>query len=423
MDGDDDPSALAWLWVIEALSTFKEISTSTLQGLIDAAPVGHDEFSEKIREMVALRCLEEMSTHGVERDASSTLTSRVGFDFSRGCEDVLQETLGEIPLSNLKMAGAELLKWDLYPFIKHKRAGTFKCHLEQLRESILEGTHPHTDYLKERSGLFPWNSSYTVVVNDGKRDDHSDKDAGNPTDAENMGEKENSVSLILENGNKSSKEYLFDINFSPSKRSRVYTSDDHLTRHLHGKQVCINECDDFFRNSKRIKSYASASSESKKEKPVSLLRQEVSEHLTERMLLISEQGEHHVESNNKETLGDGSSEDSHNRCTASKLCQSSSHIEVFHDESNIPFNDTLMPQHTFGGENSQQLQVESIPHVALPDGILNKISGSKPWSKHETDLQLEDPNCSQPQIASVKVPDHTGNGCGVEISSDIVYQW
>ncbi|RDY07134.1 hypothetical protein CR513_08785, partial [Mucuna pruriens] len=421
MDGDDDPSALAWLWVIEALSTFKEITTSTLQGLIDAAPVEPDQYSKNLRELVALRCLEELSTRVVDPSYSSTLDSRVGFNFSRGCEDVLQEILGEIPLSNLKMAGAELSKWDVYPFIEHKRAGTFKCHLEQLRESIFEGTHPHTDYLKERSGLFPRNSGYTVLVNDGKSDDHSDKDVGNSTDAENMGQKENSVSLILENGDKSSKEHLLDNNCSPSKRSRVYSADDHLKGHLHEKQVYINESDDFFRNSKRIKCYASTSFESKKEKPVSQLREEVSEHLTER-ILISEHGEHHAENNNKEALGDGSLEDSHNGCTASKLCQSSSHIEVFRDESNNPFNDTSMSQHTFGGENSQQLQVESIPHIALPDEIQHKISGSKPSSERETDLQLEDSNGSQQQIASVKAPDHTGNGCGVEITGDIVYQ-
>nr|KYP53279.1 hypothetical protein KK1_024906 [Cajanus cajan] len=160
MDGDDDPSALAWLWVVEALSACKKISPPTLQRMINSGPVKDEKLSETTRELVALRCLEEVSACVVDTDASSTVDSRVGFDFSRGCEDVLQETLGElIPLSKLKMAGAELLKWDVQPFVKHKRADTFKCHLEQLRESILEGTHPHTDYMKERSGLFPQNGN------------------------------------------------------------------------------------------------------------------------------------------------------------------------------------------------------------------------------------------------------------------------
>ncbi|KAK8468220.1 hypothetical protein PHAVU_007G255000 [Phaseolus vulgaris] len=422
MDGGEDPSALAWVWVIEALSACKAISTPMLQGLIDSAPVGMDKFGEITKEIVSLRCLEELPSSVVERVASSTSDSRARFDISRGCQDVLQEILNETPLSNLKMTGAELLKSDVYPFINHKRAGNLKCHLEQLRQTILEGTHPHTDYLKERSGLFPRNNGYSVIVNDVKRDDHSAKEVGNSTNTENMVGNDISVSLTLENGNKTSKEHLLDNNSSPSTRSRVYSADDYLTEHFDRKQVCLNECDDFCRTSKRVKFSASTSFESKKEKPVSQLKQEVSEHLTERILLVSERGDHHVENNNKETLGGGSSEDIPNKCTVSKLCQPSSHIEVPRDESNTPFNDALMLQPTFGAENSKQLQVESIPHVSLADGILLEISGSKHRSKHEKDLQLKDPNDSQQQIAGVKAPDHTGNGCGVEKSGDIVYQ-
>ncbi|XP_017414996.1 uncharacterized protein LOC108326175 isoform X3 [Vigna angularis] len=404
MDGGDDPSALSWLWVIEALAARKEISNPTLLSLIDAAPVGKDKFGENVKEMVSLRCLEKLSTIMFDGVASSSSDSRAGFDFSRSCQDVLQEILDEIPLSNLKMNGAQLLKSDLYPFINHKRAVTSTCHLEQLRQTILEGTHPHTDYLKERSGLFPQNNSYSVIVNDVNRDDHSAKEAGNSANTENVLGKDNSVSLTLENGNKSSREHLLDNNSSPSKRSRVYSVDDYLTKHFHGKQVCVKECGDFLRTSKRVKLSASTSFEPRKEKP------------------DSEQGDHHVENNNKETVGGGFSEDIPYRCIVSKLCQPSSHIEVPPDESNIPFNDALMLQHTFGGENSQQQLVKSIPHEALADGIQHGISGGKPKSKHEKDLQLEDPNDSPHQIAGVKALDHTGNGCRVEESGDIGYQ-
>jgi len=127
MDGGDDPSALAWLWVIEALSACKEIPDSTLLGkrnhtrlfsflisfvmnnfmntvavvghyvgLIDAAPVAKDKFGENTKEMVSLRCLEKLSTSMVDRVASSTSDSRAGFDFSRSCQDVLQEILDEV---------------------------------------------------------------------------------------------------------------------------------------------------------------------------------------------------------------------------------------------------------------------------------------------------------------------------------------
>ncbi|XP_061357938.1 uncharacterized protein LOC133302210 isoform X2 [Gastrolobium bilobum] len=264
---------------------------------------------------------------------------------------------------------------------------------------------------------------HTGHVKGGECDDHSDKDNGKSTFAENIETNENLVSLVLDNRDKSSKEHLLDNNFLPFKRNRVYSADKHFVGHLREKQVCINECDDFLRNTKRIKCYASTSFDSKKEKTVSQLGKEVSENSTERILLISEKGEHQTEKINWGTMGGGSIEDSHNRCTASNLCQSSNQNEVVHDESNIPFDATLMPQHTFGGENSQQKQIESIAtDVACPDEIQHKISGSKPWSKHETDLQLEDPNGSQQTVASDKAQDDTGNSW-VEVTADkIVYQ-
>ncbi|XP_027365402.1 uncharacterized protein LOC113872222 isoform X2 [Abrus precatorius] len=429
MDGDNDPSTLAWLWGIEALASFKQIPTSTLQ-----PPVELDDFSETTRELVAIKCLEELFGYAGEVDPS-TLDSRVGFDFSRSCEDVLEEILREITPSNLDVAAAELLKWDIYPFIEHKRAG-IKCYLEQLKESILEGTHPHTDELRERSGLFPQNSSYIVHVNEVECDAQSEKDDGNSTDSENMGEKENLVSLILQNGSKSSKEHLIDDSLilengsksskehlSDDKTNGVYSADDHLMGH-NEKRVCMDECDDLLRTSKRIKCNGCTSFESQKEKPVSQLEYEVSETSTERIVQISETVGHHTEKNNNVTLATGSLEESHNTCSASNLRQSSCHNEMFRDESNIPFNTTLMAQHTFGGENSQQQLVEIIPtNVELSDGIQDEVSGSKPCHKHETDSQLEDLNGSQQTVATVKAPENTCNSCEVTVTGDmIVYQ-
>lgn len=40
--------------------------------------------------------------------------------------------VNQVPLSNLKNPGEELFRWDIYPFIMHKRASTVKCHLEQV---------------------------------------------------------------------------------------------------------------------------------------------------------------------------------------------------------------------------------------------------------------------------------------------------
>ncbi|XP_004516067.1 uncharacterized protein [Cicer arietinum] len=396
-NNNDEPSepfsTLPWHWVMEALAGFKEITTSTLQGLIDAAPVRTDNFGENTKELIAMRCLEEIYASS-SSFSSSTLDSRVGLDFSRTCDGVLQEILREVPLSNLRISGAQLLKWDVKPFIKYRRADNVKCHLEQLKESILEGTVPLTDHLKERSGLFQINHARTVCVNDGKCKDQSVKDDGNSAYAEDLGAKESSASLILGDGNKSSKECLPDNNRLSSRRNMVYSADENFMSCLNEKQVCINECDDSLRSTKRIKRNASTNFDSKKEKKLSRLGKEVSENLTEKYLPIFENVGHHTEKNNRETLSDGPLQDSHNRCTASNLCQSSSQKEVFHDESGIPFNASLTP--------------------------MEKTSGSKPWFEHEADLQLEDSNGYQQTVSSDKAQDGTGNIYGIEISGDTV---
>ncbi|CAL5207708.1 unnamed protein product [Lathyrus oleraceus] len=391
MDGKDEPhSSLPWHWIIESLAGFKETPLSTLQGLIDAAPIRHDDFCENTKELVALRCLEELYAPF----SSSTLDSSVELDSSRSCEDVLREILHEVPLSNLRIAGGKLLKWDVNPFITDKRAGNVKCHLEKLKESILEGTLPLTDHLKERSGLFQTNRNrpHTVCVNDGKCNDHSVKDDGNSTYAEDMGAKENSVSIVLEDGNKSSKEDLPNNKRLSSKRNRVYSADKHLMSCFNEKQACINERDELL-TTKKIKHWASTNFDSKKEKQVSRLEKEVSENSTEKVL-ISESVGHHTEKKNREAKSGGSLEPSYNRCSASNMCQSSGQNEAFHAESDIAYKATLTPQ--------------------------QKTSGGKPQSEHELDLQLKDLNCSQQTASSVKAQDDTGNGCGIEIPGDTV---
>lgn len=67
-------------------------------GLIDAAPVGPDDFCKNTRELVAMKCLEKLHAQGVKLHASSssTLDSKIGLDFSHTCEHVLQEVSHEV---------------------------------------------------------------------------------------------------------------------------------------------------------------------------------------------------------------------------------------------------------------------------------------------------------------------------------------
>jgi hypothetical protein len=84
-------SKLSWLWVIDALASFKEFPLPTLQALIDAAPISCQDFSQNTTEFIALRCLEELSS------SSSTLdSSTVPLDSSLTCLDVLDQILYKV---------------------------------------------------------------------------------------------------------------------------------------------------------------------------------------------------------------------------------------------------------------------------------------------------------------------------------------
>lgn len=267
------------------------------------------------------------------------------------------------------------------------------------------------------------NGGYPVHVNDNECGDLSEKDNGDCTSCANMEAKENSVSVILENGNKSSKESLLD-KIIPSKRNRVESADEHIMGYQHEKQVDINECDDFLINAKKIRCNASLNVESKKKKPVSPHGKRVLENSNKKFLLVSEREGCHIEKDVKENLGEGSVEGSHDRRIASNQCKSSSHNEVFHGESNIPFNATMMLQHTSGGEYCQQHEGESTPtKVPLPDEIPHETKDDteqevlnitdESQSKRKIDFQLKEPNAADDKAVA-----DTVSGCGAEISSD-----
>ncbi|WJX21718.1 hypothetical protein P8452_11112 [Trifolium repens] len=343
-------SKLSWLWVIDALASFKEFPLPTLQALIDAAPISCQDFSQNTTEFIALRCLEELSS-----SSSSTLdSSTVPLDSSLTCLDVLDQILYKVPSSNLNMSicGAEFLKWDLNSFIMHKRGSKVKCHLEKMKESILDGTLQLPDHLKEMSGLFQTNLAHMVCANEGKRDDRSLKGDGNSTYAEGLGAKENPASLLLKDGNESSKKRLLGSKRLCSKRTRVDSAAENSGSCPNEKLVCINECDEFLRSTENTKCNASTYFDSKKEKQVSRLGKEVSENSIEEIQISKNVGRH-SEMNNTETICDGSLEDIHIRCTTSHLCQSSGQHKVIHGESEIPFDTTLTPQHTCAHEGKR----------------------------------------------------------------------
>ncbi|KAL5079764.1 hypothetical protein RYX36_008185 [Vicia faba] len=158
-------------------------------------------------------------------------------------------------------------------------------------------------------------------------------------------------------------------------------------------QARINEREEFL-STKRTKRSASTNFDSKKEKQVSRREKEVSENSTKKVL-ISEDVGHHIGKKNREAQSDGSLEASHNRCTASNLCQSSGQNEAFHAEPDFAFKATLTPQ--------------------------KKTPGGNTRSEPEPDLQLKDLKCSQQTASSVKAQDNIVHGCGIEIPVNTVF--
>ncbi|KAL5744041.1 hypothetical protein ACOSP7_026898 [Xanthoceras sorbifolium] len=243
-DSSSYDSSLPWLWIIEYLAGFKEVDTSVLQELVEMVPESSDDLAKSTREMIALRCLEDLfdSGDGLNKDGVSAVDNKIVFDLSQSCEDVLQHVLQE---ADLKMAGPELSKWDVHPFIMHKRATMPKCALQQLKDTILEGTHPLAASLKESSGL--------MRVNDIGRSGVDDHNAptlrldGIGTDS--MAANGNLIPPTSENGNGLSADNLLNDNLLPSKRDR----NDLTTEETAGASDEIQEQSDHHVNAKKLK--------------------------------------------------------------------------------------------------------------------------------------------------------------------------
>ncbi|KAM7270538.1 hypothetical protein ACFE04_029752 [Oxalis oulophora] len=142
VEGEDEKTKLQWLWIIEYLSTFKQITPSILHDLIQLAPELPEDLGKRAVEMVALRCLEDFfpADDGLVA-AAHDKDSKCSFDLSLSCVHVLETILQETSEADLIRGGAALLKWDVLPFIGHKRASMPKCALQELKDAISDDNH------------------------------------------------------------------------------------------------------------------------------------------------------------------------------------------------------------------------------------------------------------------------------------------
>ncbi|GMH28359.1 hypothetical protein Nepgr_030202 [Nepenthes gracilis] len=148
-------SRLPWVWVIEALSRCHQVDATILYDLITGMPRVSGDLEKEVREMVTWRCLESLfdPVNGLKNDCHPSLWSKIQLDSSESAETVLESILQETSASNLRNAGPDLSNRDVLSFIERKKACLPRCSLEQLKDAILQDTHPLAAALKEISGL------------------------------------------------------------------------------------------------------------------------------------------------------------------------------------------------------------------------------------------------------------------------------
>lgn len=240
-------SNLPWLWIIEYLSRFKQVDTDILHELIVKTPDLPDELTKNTRERVALRCLEELLDPAV--GVASGVTPRVCFDHSQSCEDVLQQILQESPVSELISTSSELLKWDLHPFIVHKRATMPKSALEELKDTIRSSSHPYAVALRGISGLTLNNEPAGVPVRDGNRNALTSRVLEGSSSAQTVPDRSFVVPPLLKKSNRMSQHELCKRTALPSKRRGCKLATEDLMGSENGDQ----DSDDLHLNAKKLK--------------------------------------------------------------------------------------------------------------------------------------------------------------------------
>ncbi|KAL3824997.1 hypothetical protein ACJIZ3_021026 [Penstemon smallii] len=212
-------SPLPWIWVFEILTCSNQVDVSLLLDLVKKIPELSNDICRNAREMVSLRILESIYFQGADANSISLSSSpKIRLDLSERCEDVLLKILPETSESNLEAAVAEMLRWDIQPFIAHKRSGLAKCSLQKLKDAILIGSHPPLASLREQSGLpVGGQSDHGAPVNDGDSNTITPQLEGN-SNTQSCAANDQLISPVLANGNYFSRGNLPDKNLLPAKR-------------------------------------------------------------------------------------------------------------------------------------------------------------------------------------------------------------
>ncbi|PQQ01358.1 uncharacterized protein Pyn_31485 [Prunus yedoensis var. nudiflora] len=417
MDGmNEQERAIAWLWAIEALASFREVNVSLLHDLIEMAPALPDDMGKNAKERVALRCLEGLlgPCDVMSGDVPSAQHSKCSFDLSESCENVLKRVVDETPESDLRVGGPGLLKWDIRPFIIHKRASLPKCALKQLKDSIIDGTHPHADFLRVKSGLTRSYGDRVPVVGSNTRLNES------CSSAQNMGVKGNSDPLIHQNENKPSEEDPDNANLLPSKGDRIASDAENMEDE---NRSSINDSDDWHIKSKKMKQDGSYVLRSTEQNQLPLHGKELLEDSSERERC-------NLAGNHMGMMEEGTVlEDGHDD-TASKRSGQSSSDAIHKSQSKNHLNATSMPEETLWDEAHQdscvgQAEDDGGLHpeprtlsVAPPDGTQLNFSAKVFNCKCEHDFHIKAPHPASADRSQEKSIAEDGKGLAGENLAD-----
>ncbi|PSS21157.1 Myb-like protein [Actinidia chinensis var. chinensis] len=258
-------STLPWIWVIEALASFKQVDASILIDLVKRTPEISDDLGKNAREKVSLRFLESFIAQriGSTKGLSPAPDSKIEFDLSENCEDLVQNVLHEITASNLRMDKAETLKWDIEAFIMHKTASLPQCALQKLKDAILEENHPLLSSFKERSGLSTSDQTGNrVPADDGDLNAVAGRLDGSCTCDQTMAAGGNINSSSPENLDGSLQGDLPNRDLLPSKRNRSDLDTESLAARSHEDRNSMDRgCVPHLYNTKKLKHKAAFTSQ------------------------------------------------------------------------------------------------------------------------------------------------------------------
>ena len=271
---------------------------------------------------------------------------------------------------------------------------------KQLSRSILDGTHPHADFLRGKFGLGSVNQEVGVRVNYKNHCSVTSRPNLACSDSEETRVEVISDPLIVENSDKKLEGNLHNGDILPSKRGR---SDSAAEDRAGEMEIRDGEDDSDVQkiNFKKAKQDASSDSHVVEEDSVPLCGKGPEEDLPERNVSTTVRGLD-LAGSEIGTMEEGRVlEEGYNDCTVSNRSHDDNNKELCENELESPRNAPLMPQEATINEPNLHLPTDGSKGV---DENLNEPNGSpsfetvvkssneEPKSRSDEDFQFQVPN-------------------------------